>query len=268
MKKSLFCIAAGISSLFASVDASAQRSIDVGEVRFGAYVAPTAAWMHPTSKTDDNKVYNVDGDGGKTGFSYGLMAEYFFADNYALVTGLQMTTNGGKISMDRARQDGTTNTIRNAAFNYNITYLEIPVNLKLRTDELASGLRIFGQAGLTLGINVGKKAAYDITYFNANGDSEIISRDMDKLTSSKTLGATVAPVMLSMNLGAGLELPFNDKISGYFGIFFNNGFTPDGTRPNNYEIYNNQNELINVNSDFKDGNIRINNLAFRFGIYF
>lgn len=265
--KKILLLAACTFSLFQANNANAQYQIDTKEFRFGAFIAPTLSWMRPSSKTDDQKNYANENGGSKVGFTYGIMAEYYFTDNYAFVTGLQMTSGGGKINQSRVKTEPGVNIINKANFDYNINYLEIPVALKLRTDDI-NGLRFFGQAGLTLGINVGKKAAYDLEYYDENGDFKTISKEKDKLTSSKTLGTAVAPVMLSMTLGAGVEIPMNDKISGYAGIFFNNGFAPDATSPQNYELYNGINNKIGVNSEFKDGNVRFNNIALRIGIYF
>src|ERR1044072_2729006 len=54
------------------------------DVRFGAYFAPTIAWMHPTTGKSDNGLYSVSSDGSKLGFMWGLMMDYYFAENYAL----------------------------------------------------------------------------------------------------------------------------------------------------------------------------------------
>lgn len=241
--------------------------IDTKKLRFGAYVAPTLAWMRATSKSDDNKNYNIANDGSKVGFTYGLMAEYYFEDNYAIVTGLQMTNGGGKMSMQRVSSVAEANTIQKAAFQYNMAYLEIPVGIKLRTDPVGD-MRFFGQVGLTLGINVAKKASYDLEYYDSDTKMQAISKEKDKLTSSATFTTAVAPAMLSMNIGIGAEIPFTNKVAGYVGLFFNNGFLPDATSPQNYELYDNANNKIKVNSTFKDGNVRFNNFALRLGVFF
>ena len=62
---------------------------------FGLKVAPTIAWMKPDTK-DLNK------DGSKLGFTYGLMGESNFASNYALTYGLQVTYRGGILNYDSA----------------------------------------------------------------------------------------------------------------------------------------------------------------------
>jgi len=43
-------------------------------------------------------------------------------------------------------------------------------------------------------------------------------------------------------------------------VFFNNGFAPDMTNPDKYEL--------NYAGTFKDGHTRLNNFALRLGLYF
>lgn len=240
--------------------------IDTKKFRFGAYLAPTMSWMRSTSKTNDDKTYNIANNGSKVGFTYGLMAEYYFQDNYAIVSGLQMNMGGGKMGMARSSEVPAKNTIKTASFDYNLSFLEIPVAIKLRTDPV-SNFRFFGQAGVTLGFRVARKAAYELTYFDENEQLMTASQDKDKIGSRGTLNPGFAPINFQMNLGAGVEYPLTDKLAAYAGIFFNNGFLPDVTNPQNFELYN-KGQAINVNNDFRDGNTRFNNFALRLGIFF
>src|ERR1044072_7397336 len=58
--------------------------INVDKLRFGAFIAPNIAWMHPTaSKTDDGS-FAVESDGNRIGYVWGLMMDYFFTENYGL----------------------------------------------------------------------------------------------------------------------------------------------------------------------------------------
>lgn len=65
-----------------------------------------------------------------------------------------------------------------------------------------------------------------------------------------------------MNLGAGAEYDLGHNMKGYAGIFFNNGFLPDATKPNNYKLG------TYGNLPFTDGNVRLNSFSLRIGIYF
>jgi hypothetical protein len=235
----------------------------INRLRFGAYLAPNLSWMRPTAATDDRNQFNVERDGSRAGFTYGLMAEYFFAENYGFITGLQVNQTGGSIittSVDRST--ATAGRVLSADFDYRLQYLEIPVGLKLRTDDI-NGFRFFGQLGASLGINIGKKVDYTVTYTPdpATNATEEASGEKIKLTG-KGLNV-IAPVMFQMNIGAGVEYPITEKLRFYTGLFFNNGFAPDATNPEKYD-----NNRLGYMGSFRDGNVRLNNFALRVGLFF
>ena len=238
-----------------------QRSIDVNRIRFGAFVAPNISWMKPTASTDDANQFNTESSGSRLGFTYGLMAEYFFAENYGIVTGLSVNSTGGKMLVTTRNPTPTASSIKRAEFEYRLQYLDIPLALKLRTDDI-SGFRFFGQLGASLGFNISKKADYSVTYYDASTTERDTSGSKIKLTGSVT---NIAPIMFQMNIGAGAEYPINNKLRFYVALFFNNGFAPDATNPEKFDS-----EKLGYGKDvgFKDGNTRLNNFALRLGLFF
>ncbi len=233
------------------------RSIDVNRIRFGAYVAPDISWMKPTTATDDEKAYDVKSDGSKVGFIYGLMADYFFAENYGIVTGLQINSTGGKITATARDQSKAKDKVTKATFDYRLQYLEVPLALKLRTDDV-SGFRFFGQLGVTAGFNISKKADYTVDYFGSDSTAKTVSDTKAKLQGGFGL---IAPILFQMNIGAGMEYPFSNKLTAYIGLFFNNGFAPDATKPDLYKD-------LGYTGEFRDANTRLNNFALRIGLFF
>lgn len=231
------------------------QDIDTKQLRFGAFVAPTASWMKPTANKSDDNEYLTSGNGTKLGFTYGLMAEYRFADNYSFVTGLQINMAKGGITTkrDMAPADSAA-FVTNTVFDYSIQYLEVPIALKMRTN-LIGGLRFFGQLGITPSFNIAKKTSYVVNYFE-NGNNKVASDENVKLKGA----LAITPILFQMNIGIGAEYPINDQLCGYLGVFFNNGFAPDVTNPNKYTLL--------YPGSFKDGNIRLNNFAFRVGLFF
>ncbi len=241
----------------ASLQCLAQDAqIDVRNVRFGAYIAPNVSWMHPVAAKSDDGQYMVKSTGSKVGYAWGLMVDYFFAENYGLVTGFQINTTGGKLTAENVN-DSVIRSVKKADFEYDARYLEVPLALKLRTDDIA-GFRFFGQIGVTAGVNIGKKATYDVSYYDQN--KQLLNAKEEKVKLNGTL--TMAPVMLQLNVGGGIEYPLSNKLAFYAGIFFNNGFLPDATNPDNYTL-----KYSNVAS-FKDGNTRLNNVSLRVGLFF
>ena len=235
------------------------RRMDLNRVRFGAYIAPTVTWMKPTASKSNDGEFRVNSNGSNVGFAWGLMADYFFTENYGISTGFQLNNTGGNIQVKRRIPgDSAISFVSNADFDYKLQYLEVPFSLKLRSDELqGSGAKVFGQIGMSLGINIGKKASYEVDYWDADLQQGVsVSEEKEKLYGS----FTVAPVMLQLNVGGGVERRISDKMSFYVGLFFNNGFAPDATNPDEYDL-----EYKGV---FGDGNIRLNNFAIRLGLFF
>jgi len=161
MKKTiLLSIIAGAFSQFAyAQDAnqitsnSAQSEDNLKKVRIGAFVAPNMSWMRPSAAKDGDQ--SQKNGGYKVGFTYGLMLDYNFTDNYAVATGLQVNSTGGIVETENLK--ATDGGVLKSNINYNLQYFEIPLALKLKTDPVGK-FRFFGQAGLSLGINISKKS--------------------------------------------------------------------------------------------------------------
>jgi hypothetical protein len=260
MKKILFSLATAALLIPAAKAQDVDHADSHGtanRIRFGAYLAPTISWMRPTAAKDGG--FSVKSDGSKIGFMYGLMAEYYFARNYAVVSGLQVNSTGGKmISTNTSPAVPSQIQVNKADFDYRLQYLEIPIALKLRTDDIA-GFRFFGQLGATLGFNIGKKASYTVNYYDGAKDTSVSE---SKVKVEGTLRA-IAPIMLQMNIGAGAEYPISNKLTAYLGLFFNNGFAPDATAPNKFD-----NTALGYKGEFTDGKTRLNNFSIRVGLFF
>lgn len=258
MKKTLLCalVIAGITPLAkaqyteSSASSSVNESDNLKKVRFGVFVTPTISWMRPTAAKNGDQTQKSGGS--KVGLTYGLMADYNFTSNYAIATGLQVNSTGGKIETENLK--AADQGVLKSNINYSLQFLEIPVALKLKTDPVGK-FTFFGQAGLTLAINISKKMTYDIVQKRAAGDSTYKSDEKEKITGGV---GNIVPVLFQMNVGIGTQYAIGPKLDAYFGIFFNNGFAPDVTKPNKYKGL----------PEFNDGNTRLNNFAFRFGFYF
>ncbi len=211
-----------------------ERSIDVNRIRFGAFIAPNISWMKPTASTDDANQFNTESNGSRLGFTYGLMAEYFFAENYGIVTGLSVNSSGGKMLVTTRSTTPAANTVSKAEFEYRLQYLDVPLALKLRTDDI-NGFRFFGQLGASLGFNISKKADYDVKYYDGNAALRDTSGSKIKLTGSVT---NIAPIMFQMNIGAGAEYPINNKLRAYVALSSTMALRPMQQTPRNLIMIN------------------------------
>jgi opacity protein-like surface antigen len=107
-------------------------------------------------------------------------------------------------------------------------------------------------------VPLSKKASYNITYTDTTGGiTKVLTVNGE---NEKLRGLGISPVLLQMNLGGGLEYSITEKMSIYAGVFYNNGFIPDVTNPKDLDL--------GFKGNFSDGNVRLNNIAIRVGMFF
>jgi len=233
------------------------------KTRFGLFIAPNNSWMKPTASKSNDGLYQVNSEGAKIGYTWGLMIDQFFTENYGIATGVQLNTTGGKMNalydITKLPSPAPVNLVKSANFDYRLQYFEIPFGLKLLSDELQGGVRVFGNLGITAAINIARKATYKVVYTDTVAG---VATDMTITGENERLrgGLSITPVLFQMNLGAGIEYSVSQKMSMYIGLFFNNGFAPDATNPKELDM--------EYKGNFSDGNVRLNNMALKLGMYF
>lgn len=206
--KKLFLI---VSLLFISLTAFAQTG-----VRFGFTASPGISWYAP-----DNKA--IDSEGARFSLNYGALVDIVIGDNerYAIATGLTIDMGGGKLK-------GTNEeTGHFSKLTGKIQYLEIPVGLKLRSNETASNLTFYGTLGLNNGIRIRSRGAYEYTGLGEDEDIHIkeSSIKIKNLDFYPTNVKRVNVYQLGLHFEAGTEFRISDNTSIVGGLFFRNGFT-------------------------------------------
>ena len=209
MKKLLI----SISLIIISITISAQESTKQA-YHFGIKIAPSIAWLR-----SDRKGY--DSDGSIFGFSYGLITDFNFANRYAFSTGLDITSRGGKFkTVEEYKTILNEDSIISSSSTYKLQYIEIPVTLKLKTDEIGI-ITYYVQVGLAPGINIRARESYESaiqrtvagTVYNTSSEESNID------VSSK-----INSFNLSMIIGLGFEYTVSGSTAFVGGIQFNNGF--------------------------------------------
>ena len=160
---------------------------------FGLKITPSMAWIKP-----DNK--DIEREGYKLGFSYGVQTEFRIQENYAIASGVQVAYRGGKLKLV---YDDSLN-IPDAVVNYKLQYVEIPMALKMKTNEF-NKIRDYGMFGLSPGFII--RAKYD-------------TDDEDDIDAKKDINV----FNVNMLIGAGLEYTISGSTALTGGIEFNNGF--------------------------------------------
>lgn len=142
MKKlflALLVLAATIST------ASAQFEI-------GLKVSPSITSLRAESTSD----HAFASDGSKLSFGGGLVVDYFFGENYALSTGLLLTGKGGTISYTDV-SGGVSGQSFVVKPKIATQYLGIPITVKLFTNEISSGTRLYFQVGPSINVPIGTR---------------------------------------------------------------------------------------------------------------
>lgn len=169
--------------------------------RFGLKAAPSLNWF----KTDTK---GIESDGAKLGFSWGFMAEYYFASNYAFATGIDVGGYGGKLVSVNAGEM-VENDVR-------LSYIDLPISVKMRTNEIGY-MRYFGQFGFTPGINIAAKTDLKYTAISPTGSVSATTEDLDFKNQ-------IVPLNVGLLIALGAEYSLSGNTSMVFSVSFHNGF--------------------------------------------
>ncbi len=172
------------------------------DFRFGLAASPLLSWMKPIDE-------GISSTGVRFGFNYGLILDYNIADNYGIGSGLSITHNGGKLKHDSVIVFLNDTFPVNAEVEYITQYIEIPLTLKFRTNEIGY-ITYFMQFGVTPGINIRSKGN--------------VKTNTDKGLVGKDIGDEVKAFNLALTIGGGIHYSLSGNTALVTGLFFNNGF--------------------------------------------
>ena len=168
-------------------------------------MGPNLSWLKTNSDA-------VSPDGSMIGFSWGALCEIPVQTNYAFVTGFNINFAGGKIDFAGDYQ-GTPALIRE---RFSLKYLELPLMLKIKTNEV-NGVLFYGQIGLGTSFRLNSRVKRS---FQLPPSSSLYATPEDK--NSDNLTSFIRESLLIV-IGAQYTLQDNLKLFG--GLNFNNGFT-------------------------------------------
>lgn len=182
------------------------------DIRFGITANPSLVWVKP-----DNS--QISSDGVRFGFNFGLVVDYVFGseERYAINTGLNMLLTGAKIMSN----DTTLNQTNELTARIN--YLEIPMSIKLRSNEVGY-LTFYGQLGMTPKFAVRSRA--DLTVKDESGTilTEISNAKFKDIPFYPNSIDKVTPINLGLIVEAGLEYDISESTVLVGGLYFDAGF--------------------------------------------
>jgi hypothetical protein len=175
------------------------------KIVFGVFADPVISWF----STDISAVKN---DGTRAGFNFGLTFNSYFSPNYAFSTGINIMTAGGRLVgkdttvMKFTNYSSTVLVLPGKPVVYKIQYLDIPLGLKLKTNQIGY-LTFFSDLGLDPMIVIGGKA--DIPSLKIEGENAI--SELNRFN-------------LGYHITAGGEYSLGGTTAIVFGLGFQNNF--------------------------------------------
>ena len=190
--------------------------------RFGFQASPNFSWLKSRTST-------LSSEGTILTFSYGLLAEKRIGvdENYYLQMGFVMGSAGGRLSFEENiytvdEMNMVKDTSTDVRYTYRNRYLEIPVSLKLKTDDIGM-FKYFGQLGLEPAFRLGSRAKVEGSPFDE--DEVIVNDESYSNYDGEIFEDDVQPIRLSIILGMGIEYTISDRTAAFAAIRFNEGFT-------------------------------------------
>ncbi len=212
-----------------------------GKFRFGMQTSPTFSWL-----STDNK--NINGNGPNLGFKLGLIGEYDIAENYSFTGGLNFAFNhGGTLKYNNGGTfwpSVTSDTLPDGVnLKYNLQYVEIPMGMKMRTNEFGL-FRFYAELPIfTLGF-VSKSTGAIKAAGDANREKENIRDEVKGFTVSWGFG-----------VGTEYDLSSTTKLVG--GLAFQKAFV---------DLTENSGKIGGTTTD--DSKANMSAIALRIGVIF
>jgi len=190
------------------------------QFRFGMKVSGNLSWLTPKSK-------NIERTGNGLGYSYGIMGDYYFQENYALSAEILITQlAGGMTYIDSLEYQGSK--YANVDYDFTLQYLQIPVSLKFKTKEIGY-ITYWTQFGLAPSFLMGARADMSgnlpsaIASDNPN-DIRVNEKSNDKYHFDN-FNDKVFFMRLPLIIGGGIEYNLAGNASLYAGFRVDNSFT-------------------------------------------
>jgi hypothetical protein len=162
-------------------------------ISFSIHFDPLISWFSTDS-------YDTRSDGVVPGFNFGISYNKYFSPNYSFSSGIDIINAGGRLinrettRFELKNYSSAIYTIQSGEeITYKITYLSVPLGLKLQTNKLGYG-RVFTDVGLDPKIVIGGRA--DIPSVNIKGGNALPELNIFNL---------------SFHIMAGMEYPLSEN---------------------------------------------------------
>jgi hypothetical protein len=180
--------------------------------RLGIRFAPALSTNRITDNNEtDNLSFTNNGSGIR--FSAGLTGDFYFGKNYSFYTGLWYSVFRSGMAWE-----GTGASTGFTGENvYNLQYVQVPLALKLFTNEISTDVKLFFILGGTLGVKISEK--------EKEWSTSIVER-----AERPQRGKAYSMADLGLLLGTGIEYQMGENTLVFTGINYNRGLLNTSSR--------------------------------------
>ena len=179
------------------------------QVEIGLKISPSITSLRADSPASAAIGDNFASAGSKLSFGGGLVVDYFFGENYAFSTGLLLTGKGGTVSYNETKNSNGGGNGLNFTNSLKIStqYLELPVSVKLFTNEVTPATRVYFQVGGSLNVPIGTRINGEKFYTDPSNNTSVKAGDYVKFIDADALAGVGAEYELgsSTKLFAGIS---------------------------------------------------------------
>ncbi|WP_299758948.1 porin family protein [uncultured Pontibacter sp.] len=172
----------------------------MAQVEIGLQLSPTISGNRFVAEDR----YNFEKESNKLRLGVGVVVDYFFAQNYAFSTGLMYRSKGSEITYTETDDSGFS---RSAKDDISVQYIQLPITLKLFTNEVAPGTILYFQVGGSLNTKVAAQV----------NDKKVINSE--KVIKRFNIFETDAI------LGGGVEFQMGQSTKVFGGLTYHRGLT-------------------------------------------
>ncbi|MCB2409501.1 porin family protein [Hymenobacter lucidus] len=227
--------------LLAMLTLGASAGTASAQVEIGLKLSPSITYL----RADSPSALNFQNEKSKLSLGGGLVVDYFFGQNYAFSTGLWLTGKGGTISYrDRDPASVSSDPSLTREQKIGLQYLEVPISVKLFTNDIATDTKLYFQLGGTAGGVIATRINGEKRYTDpSNGNAET--------ESSKHV---IIPDLSGL-VGAGVEYQLGQSTKVFGGISYHRGLV-------------NIDKYFDKDRGFQDVTLKNNEVALDFGLKF
>jgi hypothetical protein len=219
--------------LLALLAVGASAGAASAQVEIGLKLSPSVTNLRAESPANRS----FQNEKSKLTIGGGLIVDYFFGQNYAFSTGLQLVGKGGTISFLDPIND------RRYEQKIGVQYLEVPVSVKLFTNDITTDTKLYFQLGGTLGGAIAARIDGNKRYISPTTGDE-----------SKALDHVITPEIAAL-LGFGVEYQLGQSTKVLAGLSYHRGLL-------------NVDKYFEDNRKFSDVNLKNSEFALDLGLKF